>query len=133
MKQTIRLTEGDIRNIIKEVVETDYKYMSDNDIANQYSDMEVTFFDMRSTRDGNGWSGTFELQFPNADDVDYDSSMVNNFIVYDLEGNRIAWDQWMPDEQTHKLESMIRDEIKTRLAKNNLNEAVTRAIRKFLK
>jgi hypothetical protein len=39
----------------------------------------------------------------------------------------------MPQGQTDKLEAIIRDEIKKRLSNNILNEAVTRAIRKYLK
>ena len=40
---------------------------------------------------------------------DYDSTMVNDFIAYDSEGNRIAWDNWMPDEQTKYLNDIIRN------------------------
>ena len=107
--------------------------MSDEDIVNQYSDMEIINFKLNPLKHSEGWEGTFELQFPNADDIDYGSSMINNFIVYDKEGEKIAWDNWMPQEQTDKLEAIIRDEIKKRLSNNILNEAVTRAIRKYLK
>ena len=107
--------------------------MSDEDIANQYSDMKITYFELKPLKHREGWEGVFELQFPNADDIDYDSSMVNDFIVYDKEGEKIAWDNWMPNDQTHKLEAIIRDEIKKRLSNNILNEAVSRTIRKYLK
>jgi len=132
MKRIIRLTESEIKNLIKKCL-LESQYMSDEDIANQYSDMEITHFTLNPLKHDEGWKGTFELQFPNADDIDYDSSMVNGFIVYDKEGEKIAWDNWMPDEQTHKLEAIIKDEIKKRLSNNILNEAITRAIRKFLK
>ena len=107
--------------------------MSDEDIANRYSDMEIINFTLNPLKHSEGWEGAFELQFPNADDIDYDSSMVNNFIVYDKEGEKIAWDNWMPQGQTDKLEAIIRDEIRKRLSNNILNEAVSRAIRKYLK
>ena len=132
MKKIARLRESDLRNLIKNCL-LESQYMSDEDIANQYSDMEITYFTLNPLKHSEGWEGTFELQFPNADDIDYDSSMINNFIVYDKEGEKIAWDNWMPNEQTHKLEAIIKDEIKKRLSNNILNEAVSRAIRKYLK
>jgi len=55
-----------------------------------------------------------ELTFPNADGIDYNETMVNNFIAYDKNGNQIAWDNWMPDEQTKYLENLIRQEIAKR-------------------
>lgn len=132
MKKIIRLTESELHNLIKNcLLET--QYMSDEDIANQYSDMEIVNFKLSPLKHSEGWEGAFEIQFPNADDIDYDSSMVNNFIVYDKEGEKIAWDNWMPQEQTDKLEAIIKNEIKKRLSNNILNEAVTHAIRKYLK
>lgn len=85
--------------------------MSDEDIQNQYSDMQIAGFDIRPLRYDDGWTGTVELEFPNADNIDYDSTMVNNFICYDAEGNNIAWDKWMPNEQTQTLEELIRQKI----------------------
>jgi hypothetical protein len=132
MKKVVRLTESELHNLIKNCL-FESQYMSDEDIANQYSDMEIINFKLNPLKHSEGWEGTFELQFPNADDIDYDSSMVNNFIVYDKEGEKIAWDNWMPQGQTDKLEAIIRDEIRKRLSNNILNEAVSRAIRKYLK
>ena len=96
-------------------------YMSDEDIANQYSDMKITYFEIKPLRNSEGWEGTFELEFPNADDIDYDSTMVNDFFVYDSEGSRIAWDYWMPDEQTKYLNDIIRKEIAKRSVKESIN------------
>ena len=85
--------------------------MSDNDIAGQYGDMKILNFILLPLQKSEGWEGSFELEFPNADGVDYEDYMVNNFIVYDKTGERIAWDNWMPDEQTQQLENIIRQEI----------------------
>lgn len=132
MKKIIKITEKELHNLIKNcLLET--QYMSDEDIANQYSDMEIVNFKLNPLKHSEGWEGAFEIQFPNADDIDYDSNMINNFIVYDKEGEKIAWDNWMPQEQTNKLEAIIRDEIKKRLSDDILNEAIERAIRKVIK
>lgn len=132
MKKIIKITERELHNLIKNcLLET--QYMSDEDIASQYSDMKIVNFKLYPLKHSEGWEGAFEIQFPNADDIDYDSSMINNFIVYDKEGEKIAWDNWMPQEQTDKLEAIIRDEIKKRLSDDILNEAIERAIRKVIK
>ena len=132
MKKIIKITESELHNLIKNCL-LESQYMSDEDIANQYSNMEIINFKLNPLKHSEGWEGAFEIQFPNADDIDYDSSMINNFIVYDKEGEKIAWDNWMPQEQTDKLEAIIKDEIKNRLSDNILNEAITRAIRKVIK
>ena len=127
MKRNIKLTESQFNKFIvetcKKVLNEDMAYMSDEDIANQYSDMKITYFEINPLRNSEGWEGTFELEFPNADDIDYDSTMVNDFFVYDSEGNRIAWDNWMPDEQTNYLNDIIRKEI----AKRSVKESITKS------
>lgn len=94
-----------------EIDEEGEKWMSDDDIAGQYGDMKILNFILLPLQRSEGWEGSFELEFPNADGVDYEDYMVNNFIVYDKTGERIAWDNWMPDEQTQQLENLIRQEI----------------------
>lgn len=125
MKKNIKLTESQFNKFIvetcKKVLNEDMAYMSDEDIANQYSDMKITYFEINPLRNSEGWEGTFELEFPNADDIDYDSTMVNDFFVYDSEGNRIAWDYWMPDEQTKYLNDIIRKEIAKRSVRESIN------------
>ena len=125
MKKNIKLTESQFNKFIvetcKKVLNEDMAYMSDEDIANQYRDMKITYFEINPLRNSEGWEGTFELEFPNADDIDYDSTMVNDFFVYDSEGNRIAWDNWMPDEQTNYLNDIIRKEIAKRSVKESIN------------
>lgn len=114
--KTVRLNEIQLKQVIAESVKKvlTERFMSDKDIANQYGDMKITYFEMEPLKRSDGWSGTFELEFPNADGVDYDETMVNNFIVYDIHGDRIAWDNWMPDKQTEQLEKIIRREIRKR-------------------
>ena len=78
MKKIIKITERELHNLIKNcLLET--QYMSDEDIANQYSDMEIVNFKLNPLKHSEGWEGGFEIQFPNADGIDYDSSMINNF------------------------------------------------------
>ena len=108
-----------IRKIVAESLkkhlrEDEERYMSDEDIASQYDGMKITYFEMKPCRYSEGWKGTFELEFPNADEIDYDSTMVNDFITYDKEGSRIGWDNWMPDAQIEQLENIIRKEIAKR-------------------
>lgn len=114
-KNVIRINEQQLKNIIaesiKELVKEDAQFMSDDSIRNQYSEMKITYFVMYPLRRSEGWEGTFELEFPNADGEDFDKSMVNNFIAYDVDGKQIAWDRWMPDEQTKVLNNIIRRKI----------------------
>lgn len=116
-KKLIRLIESDLHRIVKESVNKilrESQFMSDEDIANQYSDMKITYFEMNPLKYHNGWKGAFELEFPNADGIDYDETMVNDFMAYDRMGNQIAWEKWMPDEQRKRLEEIIRQEIAKR-------------------
>lgn len=116
-KKLIRLTESDLHRIVKKSVNKilrESQFMSDEDIANQYSDMKITYFEMNPLKYHNGWKGAFELEFPNADGIDYDETMVNDFMAYDRMGNQIAWEKWMPDEQRKRLEEIIRQEIAKR-------------------
>lgn len=106
-----QLSEARLNKIISESIQ---KFMSDDEIESQYSEMKITYFEMNPLRHSEGWKGTFELEFPNADGIDYDETMVNDFIAYDADGKSIAWSNWMPDEQTKQLESIIRREISKR-------------------
>ena len=122
--KNIKLTKSEFNNLISEtcrkILKEDMAYMSDEDIANQYSDMKITYFEINPLRNSEGWKGTF-------DDIDYDSAMVNDFFVYDSEGNRIAWDYWMPDEQTNYLNDIIRKEIAKRSVKESVDRKSTKS------
>ena len=91
------------------------RFMSDAGIAAQYDDFVVNHFSIEPLRFSEGWSGCLELEFPCADEVDFDSTKVDNFFVYDKEGQKIAFDYWYPCEVTRKLTELIRSEIKKRM------------------
>lgn len=49
--------------------------------------------------------------------MDYSETMVNDFFVYDKAGEKIAWDYWLPEYETKRLNAIIRQEISKRLNK----------------
>lgn len=121
-KKIIKINENQLQRIIQKAVKTvlnedeEYIYMSDDDIASQYDGMEIVGFTMEHLRNSDkGWIGGFDLIFPNADGIDFNESLYNSFIVYDEDGKNIAWDYWMPNEQTIYLENIIKNEIRKRL------------------
>lgn len=87
------------------------RYMSDADIAAQYSNFEVTSLSVEKSEFG-GYSGCVEVSFPNADEIDFDSLVCDNFIIYDDEAKRIAFDNWYPDEVYYNLCDIIRTKVK---------------------
>lgn len=91
------------------------RFMSDADIAAQYEDFNVTYYEIEPLRFSNGWSGTIEIEFPNADEIDFDSSKVDNFIVYDIKGERIAFEHWYPQNVCEQLLALIRGKIAEKL------------------
>lgn len=110
----------------KKIVKENEQYMSDNQIKSQFSHTRIHGFHIEPARNFDGWTGYFDLEFPSADGIDYDTTMVNNFIAYDKNGDRIAWDNWMPDAQTQHLERIIRNKI----AKMNNNTPVNENAKK---
>ena len=124
----MKITYGQLKGMIAESVNrvlSEERYMSDADIAAKYSDMKIVDFVLERSDRFDGWTGRFEVEYPNADDVDFDSYIINNFIVYDLDGNRIGWDNWMPEGPTKYLEGIIRKEIAKRkggVVESKLNE-----------
>lgn len=82
-------------------------YLSDEKIKAQYEGFRAEITEIHQ-----GWkdsySGTIEIEFPNADHPDFNSSIVDNFISYDRDGSRIAFDNWFPEEVYKKLCEMIR-------------------------
>ncbi len=109
------------------------KYMNDDDIKNQYDDMKIVDFFIENHPSGEGWRGHFELEFPNADNIDYDDSMVNNFIVYDNDGNKIAFDDWMPQDCFEKLKTIIQREISKRNSYDEIDETIRRIMQKHIR
>ncbi len=127
-KKIIKINENQLQRIIQKAIKTvlnedeEYKYMSDDDIASQYDGMEIVDFTIEHLRSSDeGWIGGFDLIFPNADGIDFNESLYNGFIVYDEDGKKIAWDHWMPNEQTIYLENFIRQKIRLLKKKRIIN------------
>ena len=108
--------------------EDDYKYMSDEDIASQYEDFEITHLEAEPARYGEGFTGTIEITFPNADDVDYNSTTVDNFFVYDDNLTKFGFENWYPEDVVEKLKMEIRDYINKNLKKTTALESKIRQI-----
>lgn len=143
----MRLTKKDIKKAINEAFsdivqhnhimadydfddydEDDYKYMSDEDIASQYEDFEITHLEAEPARYGEGFTGTIEITFPNADDVDYNSTTVDNFFVYDDNLTKFGFENWYPEDVVEKLKMEIRDYINKNLKKTTALESKIRQI-----
>ena len=116
------------REVMRALNENEYRYMSDDDIAAQYDDFKVTALSVEPNRYGEGWYGVIELEFPNADDIDFNSSLVENYFAYDKAGNKIAFDHWYPDAVCEILKDMIRQEIAKRKQDNSVKEGVRRIV-----
>ena len=111
--------------------EDDYKYMSDEDIASQYEDFEITHLEVKPAIYGEGYTGTIEITFPNADDVTFDSGTVDNFYIYDKDATRFGFDNWYPKEVVEKLKEEIRNYINKNL-KNKPTTALESKIRQMV-
>ena len=109
----MKINENKLKNIVTEAIKkvVSENYMSDEDIKAQYNGAKVTHLQVEPSRSGEGWTGTLEIIFPNADDIDFDSSVVDNFIVYDNAGNNIGFENWYPDVVVAKLKEFIQKEI----------------------
>lgn len=90
--------------------EIDYRYMSDEDISQQYSGMRILEFSGLRPNRFSGWWGYFDVDLPNADGVQFDTGRCVNFDVYD-NGNSIGFDVWLPTEQEEQLKQLIRQEL----------------------
>lgn len=109
----MKINESKLKNIVTEAIKkvVNENYMSDEDIKAQYNGAKVTHLQVEPSRSGEGWTGTLEIIFPNADDIDFDSSVVDNFFVYDNAGNDIGFENWYPDVVVAKLKEFIQKEI----------------------
>ncbi len=85
-------------------------YLSDERIAEQYQDFKITSFSYEQSELG-GYTGVIELEFPNVDHEDFDSTKIDNFIVYDDDCERIAFDNWYPNDVYKELCEYIRKKI----------------------
>lgn len=76
-------------------------FMSDEDIHNQFSKFEVLDFSKEGEH-----SGYIELSFPNADEVDYDSSVITGYTIY--EDGKVAFDNWFPDDVYNEVAEYVK-------------------------
>jgi len=75
--------------------------MSDVQIAAQYSDFKILSLNVEEK--DTYFTGCVEIEFPNADNTTFDGYKCDNFIGYDKTGERIAFDNWYPDEVYYNL------------------------------
>ena len=75
--------------------------MSDAQIAAQYSDFKILALSVEEK--DTYFTGCVEIEFPNADNITFDGYKWDNFIGYDKTGNRIAFDNWYPEEVYYNL------------------------------
>jgi hypothetical protein len=73
------------------------RFLSDAEISAQYDNFKIENLTIDKEDGKNYFTGVLEVSFPNADHPDFDDSKVDNFISYDLEGKRIAFDNWYPE------------------------------------
>ena len=93
------LTEADLNRHNKNILNEGF--MSDEDIHNQFSKFEVLDFSKEGEH-----SGYIELSFPNADEVDYDSSVITGYTIY--EDGKVAFDNWFPDDVYNELAEYVK-------------------------
>lgn len=93
------LTEAELNKHNKGMLKEGY--MSDEDIHNQFSKFEVLDFSKEGEH-----SGYIELSFPNADEVDYDSSVITGYTIY--EDGKVAFDNWFPDDVYNEVAEYVK-------------------------
>ncbi len=93
------LTEADLNKHKKDMLKEGF--MSDEDIHNQFSKFEVLDFSKEGEH-----SGYIELYFPNADEVDYDSSVITGYTIY--EDGKVAFDNWFPDDVYNEVAEYVK-------------------------
>lgn len=93
------LTESELNKHNKGMLKEGF--MSDEDIHNQFSKFEVLDFSKEGEH-----SGYIELSFPNADEVDYDSSVITGYTIY--EDGKVAFDNWFPDDVYNEVAEYVK-------------------------
>lgn len=88
------------------------KYLSDEQIEKQYENFVVENISVSPLKFSDGFSGSIEVSFPNADHSDFDNWVCDNWISYDSDGKKIAFDRWYPTGVYLSLCKKIREKIK---------------------
>jgi len=93
------------------------RYLSDDDIEEQFDDFTITNISVDNLSDDGGAGGWIDIEFPYEED-DYAESrsdappvIITHWIKYDS-GPRIAFDNWYPEKMNIKLKAAIEKEIK---------------------
>ena len=92
----------------------DLPYLSDDDIHKQYEGFKITEFRIKPRyifSDEYRWDISFGITFPNAEHSDFDESLWENVCVYDEKGEKMAFENWYPDDITKQLIDFVRSEI----------------------
>ena len=89
------------------------EYKSDEDIEAEFSNYKILSLEVAPSKSGKGYIGSIEVDFPEAgESVGGGTNYVyDNFIVYDNNGDRIAFDNWYPDEVVRIFKQKIKEEI----------------------
>ena len=97
------------------------RHLSVEKTASPDEDLDVTLLVAVQKKDWNGkmfWVGVLELEFTHADHPDFDSSTVDDFIVYDQFGDSIAFDHWYPEKIVDQFIEIIKRKIQELLNAN---------------
>jgi hypothetical protein len=146
----MKINESQLRKIIQESVKNvlkentnDLPYLSDDDIHKQYEGFKITEFSIkpRYIFGEYRWDISFGIIFPNAEHSDFDESLWENVCVYDEKGEKMAFENWYPDDITKQLIDFVRSEIQKHwpemetLKKDQLNkeEETARSIRELMR
>ena len=87
------------------------KLLSDEDIEAQYNDFNVEYCEIEPSEVHDDWfNATLEIEFPNADHPDFNSSVIEN-AYYDRASDNWGFDNWYPEETLEKLKQIILDKI----------------------
>ncbi len=89
------------------------RYMSDEDIEAQYKSFKIKVTEVRKGSQGGClYTGTIEMEFPEADHPDFDEYIIDNFVIYDEERiDNPAFDRWYPEKVYRQMAQAIKEEI----------------------
>lgn len=101
----------------------DKKYLSDEDIATQYDDFNCTEIKLSASKINKDWINfTLELEFPDADNPDFSSYVIENG-YWDTKEDTWGFDNWYPEKTYEDLKDLVRKEAqKVGLVDSKKNE-----------
>ena len=87
------------------------KFLSDEDIENQYNNFNITHLKVDSISEDGCSSGSIEIEFGDTQDPVACENKYDNWIRYSWDKDRIAFDHWYPTEVSQKLKDAINTAI----------------------